>query len=121
MRKYIITFILGFLVASCIAGIFIYSSIRSASNYKDKYSELEKLNSELRESDIVRQSEIERLRDITIGLESENSRLESINSKYASDIRERQRIVSEARESISGSEDAIGRLEIILELFSKLE
>jgi len=107
MRKFIISFIAGFLVASCIAGIFIYTSVSRAGQDRIKLDGIERTNYELRKSNSERQVTIERLSELNRKLESENIRFEQ-------SIADRQRIINNARNAIASSQDSVTKLRTII-------
>lgn len=107
MRRIIISFLIGFIVAACGAGVIIYTSLERTGQDRIKLSNIERTNNELRKSNSERQDTIDKLSELKRKLESENKR-------FADSIAERQRIIDRARDAVKSSQDSVTKLRTII-------
>ena len=96
-------------------------SQRTVEDYRAKQLVLEDLNSRLGKSVVDREADIVRLTSLADGLRIENSRAREDYRKLDEANRVRQGIIESARVATQGTDDALRKLELIVDAFEKLE
>jgi len=124
MRK--IYFFIGLVLgaALCFGTVYFVSiraSQRTVEDYRTKQRELEATVVELRDSVGRREADIGRLTSLNNDLQGENRRATEDYRRLAEANRVRQGYIETARKLVDGTDDALRKLELIIDAFEKLE
>lgn len=119
-------FFIGFIAGAILCCIAIYFAVvrpseATIADYKAKQRELESTNTGLTESVRQRELDIGRLTAITESLRGEAERARADYSRLEETNRARQSTIEEARRLVAGTDDAVRKLELIIDAFEKIE
>lgn len=119
-------FSIGFLIGAILCCVTIYFAVvrpseATIADYKAKQRELEATNTGL--SDSVRQRELDigRLTTITESLRGEVERARADYNRLEETNRARQSTIEKTRRLVAGTDDAVRKLELIIDAFEKIE
>lgn len=99
----------------------VQPSQRTIEDYRAKQLVLEDINSKLGKSVTDREADIVRLTAVSDGLRRENSRAREDYRKLDEANRVRQGIIEGARGAVEGTDDALRKLELIIDAFEAVE
>jgi len=119
-------FLIGLVLGAAVCFGTVYALVigpseRTVEDYRAKQRELEATVAELGRSVGEREADIGRLEGVVDGLRRENSRATEDYRRLAEANRARQGIVETARKLVDGTDDALRKLELIIDAFEKLE